>query len=209
MSRKTGKPGHCARKTTATALLASPVLCLRFMAAFLAPVALPVVLAPASGCLDPFLTLEKESTDNHAPVMSSIVPAQSFTPIRADIGVGCRPAAFSFNVDDADDDVLTVRFYLLFEREGETRAQLAELERAPSDDLPDGRRYAPVTFDLLRQFGLVAGADVLQNDPVQLLEVRVSDGPFATGTLDTPAREGGVIVDDYWVVSLVNEECLP
>jgi hypothetical protein len=174
----------------------------------------------AVGCLNPVLVSQVEVDVNHAPVIASAQPLPDVAPVSIELGrslaENCRPVSFRLDtLQDADLDRLTVRFFLLIERDDVVRAR-EEIFGASLDPLdtpaPDGGRYPPVVLDVSR--ALIQGnlgrveTDAQTAGKTQLLEVRVSDRGFVEGTVaDVPDGAGLAFLS--WQVQLTADGCTP
>ena len=175
-----------------------------------------LVLLPSSlGCLN-LAPGEKEADVDHVPVIASVSPEPTPDPVNVNIGAECRPETFRIDsLDDPDDDTLTVRWHLLFNRDGLTVREQIDAEAVPHLENPtsNGQEYKPLTLDLRRPlFTRELGAAGIREQSApgvfQLLEVRVSDDGFVEG--DVPeVPPGAGLAFRSWTMKLLDNDCSP
>ena len=169
------------------------------------------------GCLNP-LIIDKVQTDvDHAPVVTHMSPQPSFGRLDVNAGKNCAPLTTwrADRLDDADLDTLTVRWTLLLPSadnpDGRTTS-LPDIQLDPQDPPVNDVVYAfaPFTLDrttVLRFMESTQLSDQAANhsDVGQLLELRISDGGFKSGTDDAP--DGFVVFFQSWAIVLRNTDC--
>jgi hypothetical protein len=173
------------------------------------------VLAPAllcllaSACFNPVYLGKTEPRENHVPIVEAF-PPPSFEPLQADVGEGCAPLTIPITtLDDADGDILTVRFDALVSRNG--RAARVELRESPPISPSDDGEYplTALTTLVLDEDLLAARLGDLErqmdprNNLTQLIELRVSDTGFVTDENGDPVADGdGGLVFLSWMIRL-------
>ena len=169
-----------------------------------------------TACVNPLFFDNVQPATNHAPVVVNMQPQPSFGRIQVLVGPNCAPDETfrADRVDDADLDILTVRYSLLVPRgvTDSNRITVFESEMLPLDEAVDGRFYdfQPFQLDSSRLTILLGGDLTPQFDAAsgQLLELRISDGGFKTGTNDAP--EGAGLFFISWPIKLIpSETCAP
>lgn len=173
-------------------------------------------MAMGMGCVNPLFFDDVTAAVNHAPVVANMRPAPSFERLELNFGVNCAPL-FSFFpdfIDDADLDVLSVRWTLLMETSGVVgglRATLRDEELEPLPEPVDGRFYAFTPFQVTRD--VIISALIPENqttDPQiegQLLELTVSDAGFKPGNNTSIPNDGAGVFYMSWPVKLTNLQC--
>lgn len=166
-----------------------------------------------TGCLNPLFFEDVEPAVNHAPAVTNLLPQPSFEDVVANAGANCAPpeAFRADRLDDADGDVLTVRWTLLVPRaDGAARIPLLEEELEPLEPPIDDVEYDFRPFELSGSRLRIALGGDLDNqskaDVQQLLELRISDRGFKPGT-DEPRADAGSFLAS-WGVKLLNTECV-
>ena len=174
--------------------------------------ALALLSCMTAACFNPTYIGQPVPRENHVPVVEAF-PAPSFEPIQADVGAACAPLTLSITqLQDADGDVLTVRFDALINRNGRA-ARVLLRESPPLSPLETG------DYPLTALTTLVLDEDLLgarlgdldrQMDPrnnlTQLIELRVSDAGFVADENGDPVADGdGGVVFLSWMVRLT--EC--
>jgi hypothetical protein len=155
---------------------------------------------------------------NHAPVVVNMRPRPSFARIEMNVGENCAPQE-TFRperVEDADLDVLSVRWSLLLQAkdfaDGVSQA-LLDYEIEPLESPVEGSFYVFPEFQVDRTTVLqrlrgdldVQTPPFDDDDPVidgQLLELRISDGGFAPGSDE--AREQAGFFYLSWPIRLLD-----
>lgn len=168
------------------------------------------------GCVNPLFFDNVNAAANHAPVVVNMRPPPSFDRLELNVGTNCAPLFNFFPdfIDDADLDVLSVRWTLLLETDGVVggaRATLRDEELTPFDEPVEGRLYAFTPFQVTRevlQINLVDFEEQATNPDIegQLLELTVSDGGFKPGAGAVPTDGAGVFYMS-WAVRLTNVAC--
>lgn len=172
-------------------------------------------LAPAllclwtAACFNPNYIGKPEPRENHVPIVEAF-PAPGFEPLQADVGEACAPLSIPITVlDDADGDIVTVRFDALVNRNG--RAARVTLQESPPLRPSEEGLYPLTAFttltlneDLLsRQLGDLERQMDPRNNLTQLIELRVSDTGFVTDENGDPVADGdGGLVFLSWMVRL-------
>jgi hypothetical protein len=185
----------CRRSAAPTLALASSLLCLAM---------------DLCSCFNPVHYGEAVPRENHVPVVDAL-PPPSFQPLPAQVGPSCAPLEFQLRaVDDADGDVLTVRFDIVLER-NERPSRVLLRESPPIRPLEDD------SYPLTDLTSLVLEEDVLsarlgdldaQKGRTQLLELRVSDAGFAADENGDPVPDGdGGVAYFSWQIAL--QDCRP
>lgn len=178
----------------------------------LAPVLLTLLVT--MGCIDPFLIDGVRTPTNHAPVAEGVEPPPGFAPIPAQFGADCDTLDVRVGrLFDDDLDPLTVRYTLLFKRDGAAngaRELLFEDEVVPVENLEGELVYdltpLELTEALLRsEVGDLDDQVAPGNTLTQLLELRISDGGFVPG--DDKPREGAAMVFYSWLIDLDDSDC--
>lgn len=175
-------------------------------------------LAPAllcllsAACFNPTYLGKTEPRENHVPIVEAF-PPPSFEPLQADVGEPCLPLTFPITtLDDADGDILTVRFDALVSRNG--RPARVELRESPPISPSDEGEYplTALTTLVLDEDLLAARLGDLErqmdprNNLTQLIELRVSDTGFVTDENGDPVADGdGGLVFLSWMIRLT--EC--
>jgi hypothetical protein len=175
-------------------------------------------LAPAllcllsAACFNPTYLGKTEPRENHVPIVEAF-PPPSFEPLQADVGEGCAPLSIPITtLDDADGDILTVRFDALVNRNG--RAARVELRESPPISPSEEGEYplTALTTLVLDEELLAARLGDLErqmdprNNLTQLIELRVSDTGFVTDENGDPVADGdGGLVFLSWMIRLT--EC--
>lgn len=202
-----GRGGMTGRRTTTRSATCAP-------RAALAPVLLTLTVgavAAGTGCLNPLYFDELEVLLNHAPLLHNVQPTPSFGDIEVNVGEGCAPVSFRADrVEDADLDVLTVRYSVLVPRGlSEARVVLREEELVPLDEPVDGSFYDLRPFELTGSVLRIAlGGDLdeqVREDKEQLFELRISDGGFKAGTDEV--RDGAALEYIGWAIKLRDTPC--
>ena len=165
-------------------------------------------LAVAQGCQP------GEPAVNHAPVVVAMQPEPDVGRIEINLGDGCVPSEtfLAERVEDADLDVLTVRYSLLLPRGaiGSKRESVREQELVPFDEPVDGRWYDFQTFQLdgTRVNDLLGGdvSEQVNRPEGQLLELRISDGGFQAGSDEAPEGAGTFYLS--WPIKLTRVDCV-
>ena len=166
----------------------------------------------ASACFNPTYIGKTEPRENHVPIVEAF-PPPSFEPLQADVGEGCAPLSIPITtLDDADGDILTVRFDALVNRNG--RAARVELRENPPISPSDEGEYplTALTTLVLDEELLAARLGDLErqmdprNNLTQLIELRVSDTGFVNDENGDPVADGdGGLVFLSWMIRLT--EC--
>jgi hypothetical protein len=171
------------------------------------------LLGLMTGCLN-LSPGELEVVVNHVPVIVSVFPEPSFEPVQVNVGANCRPETFRLDdLDDSDLDTLTVRWHLLFNREGTPVRERVAAEILPALINPTTElRYAPVTLSLdravfNRELGQSGIRDQSASNVFQLLEVRVSDAGFADVEDDVATAPGAGLAFRSWQMKLLDNDC--
>ncbi len=166
----------------------------------------------ASACLNFDYVDEPIPRENHVPVVE-VFPAPSFEPLQADVGEPCLPRTLTINaLQDADEDILTVRWDVLLKRdERPVRVLLRESPPIPPLDSGEYPLTELTTLTLDRTLlGARLGDLDQQMDPLlkrtQLIELRVSDTGFVADENGDPVADGdGGVTFQSWMVKLT--EC--
>ena len=168
-----------------------------------------------AGCLNPIFFDKVEIDVNHAPVLTGMTPAPTFDRVNAQLGPDCAPLESfrAVRLDDADEDVLTVRWTLLLPRDGTltgARVNLLEVDLEPLVPRVEGLEYdfQPFQLDRAKVLGALGPSELAsqaQREEGQLLELRISDRGFKTGTFDAP--DGADVVYMSWAVKVNDAPC--
>lgn len=160
-------------------------------------------------CFNPIYLGKTEPRENHVPIVEAF-PPPSFEPLRAFVGRGCAPLTIPITaLDDADGDILTVRFDALVSRNG--RAARVELRESPPISPSDDGEYplTALTTLVLDEDLLAARLGDLErqmdprNNLTQLIELRVSDTGFVANENGDPVADGdGALVFLSWMIRL-------
>jgi hypothetical protein len=160
-------------------------------------------------CFNPIYLGKTEPRENHVPIVEAF-PPPSFEPLRAFVGRGCAPLTIPITaLDDADGDILTVRFDALVSRNG--RAVRVELRESPPISPSDDGEYplTALTTLVLDEDLLAARLGDLErqmdprNNLTQLIELRVSDTGFVANENGDPVADGdGALVFLSWMIRL-------
>jgi hypothetical protein len=178
-----------------------------------APALLCLVAAGTVGCLNPLFFTDVEVPVNHAPILTGLVPEPSVRRREINVAANCVPLDTfrAARLDDADFDVLTVRWTLFLDREGSVggaRERIVEEELVPLDPPVDGIVYdlRPFVLDRTKVLAALGSAELAaQTGPGvegQLLELRISDGGFKTGTDEPP--DGAALLYHSWAIKLTD-----
>lgn len=170
--------------------------------------------AAMTACVNPLFFDNVQAAVNHAPVVVNMQPQPTFGRIEVNVGENCAPDETfrAERLEDADFDVLTVRYSLLLPRGvgGSKRETVLEQELVPFDEPIEGRLYDFQPFQLDgSRLNILLGGDVgeqVDRPEGQLLELRISDGGFKAGTDDVP--EGAGLFYMSWAIKLTRVDCV-
>lgn len=173
-------------------------------------------LMSALGCVNPLFFDDVAAAANHAPVVANMRPSPSFDRLELNVGTNCAPLFTFFPdfIDDADLDVLSVRWTLLLDASGViggVRVELRDEELVPLEEPVDNAFYAFTPFQVTREVLEVklVPFDEQAADPNiegQLLELTVSDRGFKPGDGAVPSDGAGTFYLS-WAVRLTNVPC--
>ncbi len=171
--------------------------------------ALALLCLWTSACLNLNYVDKPIPRENHVPVVE-VFPPPSFEPLQALVGDACSPRTFTIDpLQDADEDILTVRWDILLKRdERPARVLLRESPPIPPLDSGEYPLTALTTLSLDRALlGARLGDLDQQMDPLnnrtQLIELRVSDTGFVADENGDPVADGdGGVVFHSWMVKL-------
>lgn len=174
--------------------------------------ALALLMCLTAACFNPTYIGHPVPRENHVPVVEAF-PPPSFEPLQADVGGTCAPLTLSITqLEDADGDILTVRFDAFVNRTGRgVRVPLRESPPLSALETGDYPLTALTTLALDEELLSAKLGDLERqmdprNDLTQLIELRVSDTGFVADENGDPVADGdGGLVFLSWMVRLT--EC--
>lgn len=185
----------------------------------LAPALLMCVGMTSTACVNPLFFDSVQPAVNHSPLLENMQPPPGFARRVINVGANCGPGPegsfFASGLNDADLDVLTVRYSLLLPRDGSpdgAREILFEEELEPNPEAQallvyDFKAFEVDRTKIVNALGTAGLGE--QVDPAiegQLLELRISDRGFKAGG-NEPTNDDATLLFLSWSIKLQDVRC--